>query len=210
MRRFSGWSLLFATVLAACGTPEIARDYETKTYVPAELEAALTSDDPARRADAAEQILAMDPAERKTVLTELVTNDRVEIRLMATGLLGKHHAGDSQVVKVLGERAALDVDIDVRSSALTGLAASGRPEALSSIVSSLTDDPALVVRREAAVLLDRLTGEKLGDEFAKLVSDAEEAADDAAFAYDDWVEANRDRLRWDAEDRRFTLKEESP
>jgi len=202
-----GFTTALLILLSACGTPEIAREYETKTYVPAELEKALKSEDPARRADAAEQILAMKPAQRKAVLLELTRNPRVEVRLMAVGLLGRHHATDPDVVKAMGEEAALDVDIDVRSAALSALAASGRSEALTAILAALTNDPSLVVRREAGVILDRLTGLKLATEFAGRLEEAEDAADDAAMSYDDWLESNREKLAWDAENRRFVLRE---
>ena len=115
----------------------------------------------------------------------------------------------SSVVAVLGEEAALDVDVDVRSAALGALAESGRPEALTAISSALTDDPSLVVRREAAVLLDRLTGQDLGAGFAGRVDEASDAADDAAMAYDDWLATNRAKLQWDAGSRRFTMKGEA-
>jgi len=205
----TAFACFFLLALVACGTPDIARDYETKTYVPEELGAALSADDPARRADAAEQILAMKPEHRKKVLTELIHDPKPEVRLMAVGLLGKHHAADAGVVAVLGEEAALDVDVDVRSAALGALAESGRPEALMAISSALTDDPSLVVRREAAVLLDRLTGQDLGAGFAGRVEEASDAADDAAMAYDDWLSTNRAKLEWDAGSRRFTIEGEA-
>ena len=125
---------------------------------------------------------------------------------MAVGLLGKYHAADDDVVAVLGGEAALDADVDVRSAALGALAKSGRVEALVAIGSALTDDPSLVVRREAAVLLDRLTGQTLGAGFASRVEEASSSADDASMAYDDWLETNRAKLRWDADTARFVNK----
>jgi len=199
-------TLSFLLALVACGTPGVAKDYETKTYVPEELAAALASDSPARRADAAEQISGMQPDQRRKVLIELTRDPKPEVRLMAVGLLGKYHAAAEDVVDVLGGEAALDADVDVRSAALGALAKSGRVEALVSIGSALTDDPSLVVRREAAVLLDRLTGQTLGAGFAARVEEAGSSADDASMAYDDWLETNRAKLRWDADTARFVNK----
>ena len=202
-------TFFFLLALVACGTPDIARDYEAKTYVPEELGAALSADDPARRADAAEQILAMKPEQRKKVLVELVRDPKPEVRLMAVSLLGKHHAADAGVIAVLGGEAALDVDIDVRSGALAALAESGSVDALVAIGSALTDDPSLRVRGEAAMLLDRLTGQTLGAGFASRVEEAGSDADDAAMAYDDWLETNRARLRWDVDTGRFVIEGEA-
>ena len=128
---------------------------------------------------------------------------------MAVGLLGKHDAADDGVVAVLGGEIALDVDVDVRGAALAALAKSGRIEALSAIGTALTDDPSLVVRSEAAVLLDSLTGQTLGAGFAAQVEEASSGADDAAMAYDDWLETNRAKLRWDASSARFVVAEVS-
>ena len=196
-------TLSFLLALVACGTPDVARDYEAKTYVPEDLAAALSADDPARRADAAEQISAMNPNQREEVLIELTRDEKPGVRLMAVTLLGKHHAADADVVAALGDKAGLDVDVDVRGAALVALAASGSVEALAAIGSALTDDPSLVVRRQAAVLLDRLTGQTLGATFASRVEEASSSADDAAMAYDDWLESNRAKLRWDADSARF-------
>jgi len=193
--------------LAACGTPGVAKEYEAKTYVPEKLHAALSSDSPARRADAAEQISGMQPAQRRQVLIELTRDQKPEIRLMAVGLLGKHDAGDAGVIAVLGSESALDADVDVRSAALSALAQSGRVEALVAIGNALTDDPSLMVRREAAVLLDRLTGQTLGAGFAAQVESASSSADDSAMAYDEWVETNRANLRWDKNSNRFVVAE---
>ena len=113
--------------LVACGTPSVARDYEAKSYVPEELHAALSSESPAERADAAEQISSMEPDQRRSVLVELTRDRKPEIRLMAVGLLGKHDAAHDDVVAVLGGEAALDVDADVRGAALEALARSGQP-----------------------------------------------------------------------------------
>ncbi|MEN8149155.1 MAG: hypothetical protein ABFS86_04985 [Planctomycetota bacterium] len=194
--------------LAGCGTPQIARPYETKKYVPEELAAALASDNPADRADAAEQILAMEPDARKMALIELTGDPKPGVRLMAVGLLGKHHAAEEDVVATLADDVMLDADADVRVAALAALAESGRPDGLAAISAALMDDPALVVRREAASLLDRLTGQTTGAEFTAMVDDALEKADDAAMAYDDWIETNREKLRWDAGKARYILDAE--
>jgi len=200
--------VLMTAALAACGTPEIAEKYEAETYAPDEIAAALAADDPSRRADAAEQILAMAPERRRAVLIELTRSGEPEVRLLAVGLLGRHHAGDGEAVRALGETAALDLDVDVRSGALRALAGSGRPEALDAIGTALTDDESLVVRREAAVLLDRLTGQTIGAAFASAVDEAADAGDDVAIEYDDWLESHRDRLRWDAAKSRFVVEED--
>ena len=145
----------------------------------------------------------MEPDARKKVLIELVGSPSPGVRLMAVGLLGKHHASDDAVVSALSGDAMLDPDPDVRGAALAALAESGRPDALAAISSALMDDPSLVVRREAASLLDRLTGQSMGAEFATMVDDIQEKADDAAMAYDEWIETNREKLKWDAERAKF-------
>ena len=47
----------------------------------------------------------------------------------------------------------------------------------------------------------------LGSRFAAQVEEASSGADDAAMAYDDWLEANRAGLRWDAGTSRFVAAE---
>lgn len=200
---------ILLSIAAACGTPKVAQEYETKTYGYEEIQAALASDSPARRADAAEQISNMEPEKRKGVLVELTRDPRPETRLLAVSLLGKHHAADPDVIAAMGDVATLDPDVDVRTAALGALAMSGRVKALDTIAAVLTDDPSMVVRREAAVLLDRVTGQTLGAEFAGHVDAASDSADDAAMAYDDWLETNGANLRWDEKSGRFAKAEDA-
>ena len=191
--------------VAACATPEVAEDYEAKTYLPDELKAALASDDPSQRADAAGQVERMAPERRQAVLTELSRDERASVRLLAVNLLGKLHGEEEATVARLAEVLAFDVDVDVRSAAVTALASSGSVEGLKALVQALADDPSLAVKRSVGTVLDRLTGEKLGSELSDRVDEAEAAADDAMIAYDDWLQANLETIRWDPEVSRFVI-----
>ena len=180
--------LIALLCLAACGTPEVAEDYEEQVFLPAELSAALASDDPTARADAATQVEALPAAERLATLSSLAVHDNAAVRLMAIGLLGKLHAGDPTITMRLAEVIGMDADIDVRMATVPVLAKSGEA-GLAVLVEALSDDPSLFVRREIAVALDRVTGNTFGAAFAEKVGEAEDAADDAMMDYDDWLES---------------------
>jgi HEAT repeat protein len=182
-------------VLTACGTPEVAKDYRTKTYVPEELQAALASRDPSARADAAAQVEAMSGGQRQAVLLELTTDPRPTVRLLAVGLAGKHLHGDEQAVARLAEMLSLDSDQDVRIAAVAALGETGSGPALTALLEALGNDTSLFVRRAAALALDRLTGQDFGAELAARVDEAEAAADGAMMNYEGWFDANRDALR---------------
>jgi HEAT repeat protein len=210
MTRFGLLVAVGVLTIVGCGTPEVARDYESRDYLPQELEEALRSDDLARRADAAGQVEAMEPGRRRQILLALTEDDRAHVRLMAVSLLARHHAGDAETVARMAEVLSLDPDIDVRSAAIGALAASGDVSALKSLVGALTDDPSLEVKRQAATTLDRLTGEGFGAEFAAEFDEAETAADDTMMAYDDWLAGRAADLGWDAKEKRFVSFKERP
>lgn len=194
---------LAALLAAACATPEVAEDYRTRTFVPAELAAALASDDPTARADAAGQVESMEPAKRRAALLELSRDERAPVRLLAVGLLGRHHAAEEEAAGRLAEMLSLDPDADVRVAAVEGLGRSGRVDALRPLVDALSEDASLSVKRAAASTLDRLTGQALAADFLEKVDAAESAADDAMMSYDDWLGANGATLRYDAGSGRF-------
>jgi hypothetical protein len=186
-----------------CATPEVAESYETTSYLPAEIGEALRSDDPARRADAADQVEKMEPATRRKALLELSADRRAGVRLLAVTLLGRLHASEEEVLVRLAGMLALDPDLDVRLAAVDAVEASQRLPALAALVAALTDDPSLIVRRQAAEALDRLTGQTIGAAVAEQVDAAEEAAEEALFAYEEWLEASREGLRWNDAAGRF-------
>jgi HEAT repeat protein len=186
-----------ALLLCSCGTPEVARDYRAKTYLPAELEAALRSDNPTRRAEAEDQIASLPVDRRIEILLALSRDPEPPMRLLAAKLLGKD-SGDPRAAKRLGEMVGLDADPDVRMLAMDGLAAGGSDGALSALLTALEADPSLLVRRHAASALDRLTGQEIGASFVDSLDEAEMSADEAAMAYSDWFESHGKGLRWDA------------
>jgi HEAT repeat protein len=201
--RFATVIPLLIAVLVGCGTPEVARDYEARTFLPAELEEALRSDDPARRADAAGQLESMGPGRRLELLIALTGDERAHVRLMAVSLLGGLHADDADAVDALDNVLALDPDVDVRSAAVGALGGSRNPVAIAVLVRVLADDASLVVKREAAEALDRRTGEAFGKSLVQSIETAEEASDDAVMAYEEWLERRREALRWNEEKGRF-------
>jgi len=188
-------TLLLLALLTACGTPEVAEEYQAKTYVPEELQAALASDDPSSRADAAAQVAAMPTGQRKAVLLDLSRNERPTVRLLSVGLIGKHLSGDNQAVARLADLLSLDPDQDVRAACVGALGGTRSGAALTALLGALENDSSLSVRRSAAVALDRLTGQSFGAEMAAKVDDAEEAADDAMMNYGEWFDANQEALR---------------
>ncbi len=188
-------TLLLLLLITACGTPEVAEDYQAKTYVPEELQAALASDDPSSRADAAAQVAAMPTGQRKAVLLDLSRNERPTVRLLSVGLIGKHLSGDNQAVARLADLLSLDPDQDVRAACVGALGGTRSGTALKALLGALENDTSLSVRRAAAIALDRLTGQTFGAEMAAKVDDAEEAADDAMMNYEEWFDANREALR---------------
>jgi HEAT repeat protein len=199
--------LLALAVLLGCGTPKVAEEYKAETYLPDQLRAALADDDPSRRADAAEQVEKMEPKRRRLVLLELSGDERSEVRLLAVSLLERLHSGDEEVVKRLAGILAHDPDPDIRTAAVGALSASGRPEALDALLDALMNDTSLSVRKDIASALDRLTGQSFGGDLVTAVDSAEEAADEAVMNYDEWIEMNRDRLKWDAKQERFVRPE---
>ncbi len=180
--------VLLAGILAACGTPKVAKDYEAKVYLPQEIETALRSEDPARRADAAAQVETMSPDQRGPILISLTTDERPHVRLMAVSLLGKHHADDASAIAALANVLSLDGDLDVRSAAVSALAAGTSAPSLTVLVETLSNDSSLVIKREAAAALDARTGQTFGKELADSIDTAEEAADEAMMAYEEWME----------------------
>ncbi len=188
-------TLLLLALITACGTPEVAEEYQAKTYVPEELQAALASDDPSSRADAAAQVAAMPTGQRKAVLLDLSRNERPTVRLLSVGLIGKHLSGDNQAVARLADLLSLDPDQDVRAACVGALGGTRSGAALTALLGALENDSSLSVRRSAAVALDRLTGQSFGAEMAAKVDDAEEAADDAMMNYGEWFDANQEALR---------------
>ena len=190
-------TLLFLALTAflGCGTPEVAEDYQARTYVPEELQAALASDEPSSRADAAAQVAAMPTGQRKAVLLDLSRNERPTVRLLSVGLIGKHLSGDNQAVARLADMLSLDPDQDVRAACVDALGGTRSGAALKALLGALENDTSLTVRRAAAVALDRLTGQTFGADMAAKVDDAEEAADDALMNYEEWFDANQEALR---------------
>lgn len=198
-------ALLVLLAIAGCGTPEIARERETRPLLPREIEEALRSDDPARRADAAGQVEAMDPEARRRTLLELLGDDRPHVRLMAVGILARHHGQEDTVVERLGQALSLDPDPDVRGALVDALAGSGRLGALGALVTALETDPSLLVKRRIARALDRITGQTFGAAFADRVDEAELSADEAMIDYASWLPGQD--LRWDAAAGRFVPRE---
>jgi HEAT repeat protein len=198
--------VLMGLAAAGCATPEIAEDYQEKALLPQEIESALKGDDPAGRADAATQVEKMAAANRKSVLLALVHDERAHVRLLAVSLLSRHHAGDEDAVAALADVLTLDADIDVRVATADALAKGGTHKGLSALLAALTDDTSLVVKRQAAEALDRLTGQTFGKTFVSSIDAAEEAADDAMMSYDGWLEERIGKLVWDAEKCRFVEK----
>jgi HEAT repeat protein len=194
---------LAGLVLTGCATPEIAEDYEARTYLPQEIETALKGDDPAGRADAAAQVEKMATANRRAVLLSLVTDDRAHVRLLAVYLLARHHGSDPEAVVALRNVLTLDADLDVRAAAIEALAAGGTKEGLSVLLAALTDDASLIVRCQAAEALDRVTGQTFGKALLTSLGAAEDAADDAMMSYEEWLGTHRDKLVWDADKGRF-------
>jgi HEAT repeat protein len=192
MKKAALWVLLLA---AACGTPEVAEDYQAKTYVPEELQAALASNDPTMRADAADQVMAMPTGQRKAVLLELTRDERPTVRMTAVSLVGKTLSGDQQAVARLAELLSLDGDQDVRMVCVDALGTTRNGDALRALLDALSNDSSLGVRRAAAVSLDRLTGQRFGQEMAARYDDAEAAADDAMMNYEEWFDANQEALK---------------
>ena len=188
--KFPMFLVLVSLSIGACATPEVAEDYKAKSYVPEEMAAALGGEDPARRADAAKQVEEMAPSDRLAALLELSRDDRAPVRLLAVGLIGRYHAGDAAAVASLGDVLSLDPDMDVRSAAVGALARSTTRESVEALLSALTDDTALNVRRAAAAALDRLSGRDYGAEVAAGFDEAEMAADEAGMAYEEWFDAN--------------------
>ncbi len=188
-------TFLALALISACGTPEVAKEYQTKTYVPDELQAALSSDDPSVRADAAAQVEAMSVGQRKAVMLELTRDERPTVRMLAVGLIGKHLAGDNQAVDLLAEMLSLDPDQDVRGTVVAALGGTRNGTALNALLEALSTDTSLAVRRSAALALDRLTGQSFGAEMAARVDAAEDAADDAMMNYEDWFDANQGALK---------------
>jgi len=201
-------SLLSLAVLAACGTPEVAEEYQERSLVPAEIEAALGSDDPLRRSEAAAQVEKLPPERRRAVLLELLDHPRSAVRLTALTVLARSSVSGGPTVDRLTEVVSLDPDPDVRVAAVRALAASGDVRALDAILAALSDDLSLAVRVYAAATLDRLTAREFGAGLADRFDEAEAAADDAAFSWLEWLEANRDALEWDPGEKRFRTAEE--
>jgi HEAT repeat protein len=203
------------------GASEVAGDYEVRTFLPEELEEALRSEDPARRADAASQVETMPPERRREVLIALVGDERAHVRLMAVTLLGRLHAGEDGAIAALADVLSLDVDLDVRSAAVAALAESENPRALEALAGVLMDDPSLVVKREAAEALDRLTGQSFGkvlveridaaESFGKVLVERIDAAEEACYeaneAYEEWLEERVDELVWDPARGRFAARD---
>lgn len=188
-------TFLALALCSACGTPEVAEEYQTKTYVPEQLQAALASEDPSARADAASQVEAMPVGQRKAVLLELTLDKRPTVRMLAVGLIGKSLAGDNQAVARLAEMLSTDPDPDVRSAVVGALGSTRSDTALNALLEALGNDTSLSVRRDAALALDRLTGQSFGAEMAAQVDEAQDAADDAMMNYEDWFDANKDALK---------------
>ena len=207
MRRAPIALALLGCVLAACATPEVAKDYKTTRLLPQEIEDALRSEDPARRSDAASQLETMPPVRRQAVLAALATDDRAHVRLLAVSLLGTHHADDPQTLTVLADVLSLDADLDVRSAAVAALAGSRNPKTLAILVGVLTDDVSLLVKRDAAEALDRRTGQPFGLGLVEGLDAAEEAADGAMMLYEEWFESRAGSIRWDEEQGRFVEKD---
>ncbi len=179
--------VLLVCVLAACGTPKVAEDYEAKTFLPQEIETALRSDDPAKRADAAAQVETMPAKKRGPILIALTTDEKAHVRLMAVSLIGKHHANDEKAITALADLLSLDADLDVRSAAVSALGASENTKSLTVLVQTLSNDSSLTIKREAAAALDARTGQSFGKELVESIDAAEEAADEAMMAYEEWL-----------------------
>jgi HEAT repeat protein len=186
---------------------ELADDYEKKDLLPGEIVAALGGDDPAARADAAEQIEKLDPEKRKTVLLALTRDESASIRLLAVSLLTQHHATDAQVVGDLLAVAKTDLDIDVQQAAFAALGQSGDERALKLAITVLSDlDADLPLKLEAVEMLDRLTGRTTKGDLEEALEDAMDAADDLGMSWDEWLTTHGPTLSWDAEKGRFVDK----
>jgi HEAT repeat protein len=197
--------VLAAVTVAGCATPEVAETYEERSLVPQEIAAGLRSEDPTQRAAAAKQIETMEPAQSRSVLMELTGHELVPVRMLAVSALGKHHASDGGVVTRLAEVLSLDGDADVRSRVVDALSRSGSVNGLAAILDALGNDSSLLVRREAALALDKLTGQSHALRFVTTFDDAEMQADETTMTYEEWFEANRAALRWDAGTSRFVV-----
>jgi len=182
--------------------------YEVKDYLPDEIAAVLAGNDPAARADAADQVEKMPPEQRKAVLQALARDERAKIRLLAVSLLARHHVRDADVVGDLLAVARDDLDGDVKQAAFVALGKSGDPRALKLATEVLSDmDAALPVKLEAAGMLDRLTGRVTAQDLSAALEQAVDAADDLGMDWDDWLTTHGPRLTWDDEKGRFVEKD---
>jgi HEAT repeat protein len=202
----AGGGYLIHTKIRSAG--KVADEYRAKDYLPGEIAEALRGDDPAARADAAEQIAKMDPAERETVLLAMTRDERSHVRLLAVSQLARLHGTDPDVVGRLLETARDDLDGDVKQAAFAALGKSGDARALKLAVEVLSDtDAALPVKLEAASMLDLLTGRDTKGDLSDALDEAVDAADDLGMAWDEWLQTHGEKLIWAADQSRFTEKE---
>ena len=184
---------------------KIAEDDTMAELSDAGIREGLLSEDPKLRMDALAQIEKLPEAERMTALLAALQSPSAPTRLTAVTALGRDFSTKAAVIAGLKETAKDDLDADVREAAFSALAGSGDIAILELAVEvlSATDAP-LGAKVRAAALLDLLTGRSTSRELTSQYAGAEEAADDLAMEWDDWLGERVERLRWDPEAGQFT------
>lgn len=183
---------------------QFAEDDGTVELTDAGIREGLLSSDPKQRMDALAQIEKLPEAERMIALIAALDAPSAPTRLTAVTALGKDFAERPEAVLALTEAAKEDLDADVREAAFNALATSGDIAILELAAGVLLDtDASLRVKVRAAALLDRLTGKSMSEDLSSAFTATEEAADDLAMTWDDWLGENRDSLKWDSAAGRF-------
>jgi len=181
-----------------------AGEYEMEEMTETGIAAGLRSPDLQKRLDAVAQLDKLSDAQKKAAFLDALSSSHPAARLTALTELKKGLGADAEVVTAVLALAKDDPDPDVAEVAFGLLAVSGDARVLSVAAELLlsTDAP-LAVKLKAARTLDTLTGRVTATAFSEVFGTAEEAADDLAMEWDDWIGEHAGALRWNAEVGRF-------
>jgi HEAT repeat protein len=169
-----------------------------------DIRTGLLSSNLKQRIDAFEQIGKLAEGEQKRALLDALDAPYAPTRLMAVAALGKSFPTDEAVVAAVIGLAKDDPDMDVRSAAFEALLGSGDAQVLGLAVEVLNStDAGLAAKLSAVETLDALTGRTTAGMLSDPLESAEGAADDLGMDWDDWLEENGAKLKWNAEAKKF-------
>ena len=178
--------------------------YRVEQMSASEIAAALRSPELTKRLDAVAQLEKLTDAQKKAAFLDALGATHPAARLTALTELRKGRGADSEVVTAVLAVAQEDLDADVVESAFALLVESGDPRVLKVAAGRLlATDASLAAKLSAAKTLDALTGRDSSQAFATLFDSAEESVDDLAMEWDEWIEENASKLKWNPERKIF-------